>query len=165
MPSSSSVSPRSTRLRVDVQLVGKADADAVLPRRATSGSSCYDLFAYLAKDIRTIGQIIPPNEWKLIGTGIKISIQEGIEAQIRPRSGLALKHGVTVLNSPGTIDSDYRGEVGVILVNHGKRDYVVRHGDAIAQVAFCETRACDFVLVRSLSETERGDGGFGSTDV
>lgn len=163
MQDNRSDSVKNTRLRVDVQLVENADAEFVLPRRGTHGAACYDLFANLPTSRREGGEKIPPNCWKLIGTGIKISIQEGVEAQVRSRSGLALKHGISVLNSPGTIDSDYRGEIGVILFNHGKVEYLVKHGDAIAQLAFCETRACDFFIVKTLDDTERGEGGFGST--
>jgi len=119
-----------------------------------------DIYAAVADDL-----VIPPGERVLIPTGIAIALPEGFEAQIRPRSGLALRHGVTVLNSPGTVDCDYRGPVGVILVNLGDAPFVVHRGDRIAQAVL--TRVEPQVLSRasSLPETERGDGGFGHTGV
>ena len=101
----------------------------------------------------------------MIPTGIKMDIPVGYEVQVRPRSGLAAKHGVTVLNSPGTIDSDYRGEVKVILINHGKDAFVVNSGERIAQFVISKVIQADFVLSDELSESERGEGGFGSTGV
>ena len=103
-----------------------------------------------------------PGEFK---TGIAISLQEGYEAQIRPRSGLAYKNGVTVLNSPGTIDADYRGEVGVILINHGQEDFTITRGMRIAQMIIAKYEQAQFIAVEDLDETARGAGGFGSTGV
>lgn len=113
-------------------------------------------------DLRTTTDItIHPKARTLISTGIFLALPEGYEAQIRPRSGLAIKHGITVLNSPGTIDADYRGEIGVILINHGDRVVKFSAGDKIAQLVFHRYEQCDFENVENLDETERGDGGFG----
>ena len=106
-----------------------------------------------------------PLERLLIPTGIFVGIPEGYEAEVRPRSGLAIKHGVTVLNTPGTIDADYRGEVKVILVNFGAEPFVIRNGDRIAQMVFKKITRVDWRVVEQLSETPRGEGGFGSTGV
>jgi dUTP pyrophosphatase len=132
--------------------------DLPLPRAASSGSSGVDLFAAIDGSLE-----IAPGMSILIPAGISVEVPPGHEAQIRPRSGLALKHGVTVLNTPGTIDSDYRGEVGVILINHGRDTFVVRRGDRIAQMVFCEV--CESILeeAEDLGDTGRGEGGFGHT--
>ncbi|MBN1619829.1 dUTP diphosphatase [candidate division WOR-3 bacterium] len=107
--------------------------------------------------------VILPGEWKAVRTGIALEIPEGYHAEIRPRSGLALKHGITVLNSPGTVDSDYRGEVMVILINYSGRDFQIRAGDRIAQMVVTGSIRCSFAESGSLRETGRGDGGFGHT--
>ncbi len=109
--------------------------------------------------------IIKSGEAKLIATGIAVEIPSGYEIQVRPRSGLALKKGITVLNTPGTIDSDYRGQVGVVLINHSKNDFTVNNGDRIAQFVFAKVESVRYEVVTSLSETERGSGGYGSTGV
>ena len=109
--------------------------------------------------------VIKSGEAKLIPTGIAVEIPEGFEIQVRPRSGLALKKGITVLNTPGTIDSDYRGQVGVVLINHSKNDFTVNHGERIAQLVFAKVESVRYEVVNSLSETERGSGGYGSTGV
>ncbi len=106
---------------------------------------------------------IPPGEWKLIPTGISIALPDGYEAQVRPRSGLALKSGVSILNTPGTVDADYRGEVGVILMNHSKKDLIIKRGDRIAQMIINKIERIEFEEVAELTETERGPGGFGHT--
>lgn len=129
-----------------------------LPIYATKGSAGMDLRANLQEDV-----VIAPGERKLISTGLKISLPVGYEAQIRPRSGLALKKGVTVLNSPGTVDSDYIGDIGVILINHGEEIFTVSNGDRIAQMVIAKHETVEFEQVESLDETERGAGGFGST--
>lgn len=129
-----------------------------LPTYATKGSAGMDLRANLQEDV-----VIAPGERKLISTGLKISLPVGYEAQIRPRSGLALKKGVTVLNSPGTVDSDYIGDIGVILINHGEESLTVSNGDRIAQMVIAKHETVEFEQVESLDETERGSGGFGST--
>lgn len=131
-----------------------------LPAYQTVGSAGLDLVAAINVDQPVTLQ---PGERALIPTGLAIAAPLGFEAQIRPRSGLALKHGVTCLNSPGTIDSDYRGEVGVILVNLGQAPFVVRRGDRVAQMVIARHGQAVWRPVESLDETERGAGGFGST--
>ncbi|MEE2901651.1 MAG: dUTP diphosphatase [Myxococcota bacterium] len=106
---------------------------------------------------------LDPGAWAAVGTGLSIEIPPGFEAQVRPRSGLAFKHGVTVLNAPGTIDSDYRGEVKVLLINHGKNPYEVKVEDRIAQLVIAKVEQAMVELVTSLAQTERGEGGFGHT--
>jgi len=127
-----------------------------MPSYMTPSSSGVDLRAAEEKTIE-------PGSWALIGTGLYLEIPIGYEAQVRPRSGLALKHGVTVLNAPGTIDADYRGEVGVILINLGREPFEVKVGDRIAQLVISAVCRVGFEEVESLSETARGAGGFGST--
>lgn len=129
-----------------------------LPQYATAGSAGMDLRADIDKPI-----VLKPLERKLIPTGLKIALPVGYEAQIRPRSGLAIKYGVTVLNSPGTIDADFRGEVCVILVNLSNNDFVVNPSERIAQMVVAKHEQLDFQIVETLDETERGDGGFGHT--
>ncbi len=129
-----------------------------LPRRASADAAGFDLCAAVAADM-----ILAPGARALIPTGFAIALPPGWEAQVRPRSGLALKHGVTVLNSPGTIDSDYRGEIGVILVNHGETPYVVTRGSRVAQLVIARVAAAVFREVPALPASARGAGGFGST--
>lgn len=131
-----------------------------LPAYATPQSAGMDLRANIEEPI-----IIKPLERKLIGTGLHIALPEGYEAQIRPRSGLALKHGITVLNSPGTVDADYRGEVMVLLVNLSDKDFVVNDGERIAQMVIAKHEQGELVEVAELDETERGEGGYGHTGV
>lgn len=130
---------------------------AKLPEYSTSGSAGLDLFS--AEEVE-----IPPGEWRLIGTGISIELPQGYEAQVRPRSGLALK-GITIMNTPGTIDSDYRGEVKVILVNFSKEVFSVPKGMKIAQLVVSKYEKVECEEVEILSETERGEKGFGSTGI
>jgi len=132
--------------------------DLDLPRYMSEGASGMDLCAAVDGDVA-----IQPGEVKLIPTGIHIAVPMGHEAQIRPRSGLALKHGVTVLNAPGTVDSDYRNEVGVILANLGREPFVVKRGMRVAQMVIARTCRAELVEVKELGETRRGLGGFGST--
>ncbi|WAM34880.1 dUTP diphosphatase [Caldicellulosiruptor morganii] len=134
--------------------------DLPLPQYASSGSAGMDLFACVDGEM-----VINPGEIRLIRTGIYIELPDGYEAQIRPRSGLALKYGITILNSPGTIDSDYRGEVCVILINLGNNPFVIKRGDRIAQMVICKYEKAKIEEVQELSETDRGDGGFGSTGI
>jgi len=129
-----------------------------LPFYATTHAAGADLRAAIDDDI-----IIEPGNHVLIKTGFAMALPDNFEAQIRPRSGLALKHGITVLNSPGTIDADYRGEVGIILINHGEQPFRVERGDRIAQMIIAPFAQADFMAVDTLSETERGEGGFGSS--
>ena len=131
-----------------------------LPAYETSGSAGMDLRAALPEAEPVI---LAPGERKLIPTGLKIALEPGYEAQVRPRSGLALKHGVTCLNSPGTIDSDYRGEVGVILINHGQLAFEIQRGERIAQMVIAPYAQAVMAEVEALDETARGAGGFGST--
>lgn len=133
---------------------------AVLPVYQTEGSSGADVKAFLKTPIT-----LDPGEYKAIPTGIYLEIPPGYEVQVRPRSGLAVKYGVTVLNSPGTLDCDYRGEVKVILINHSKRAFEVKNGDRIAQLVFSPVTLCEFEISETLSSTKRGEGGFGSTGV
>ncbi len=119
-----------------------------------------DLRAFIEQDI-----LVKPLQRILVKTGLYISLPVGYEAQVRPRSGLAIKHGITVLNTPGTIDADYRGEIMVILINLSNEDFVIKSGDRIAQMVIAAHEQADWKLVESLDETERGAGGFGSTGV
>jgi len=131
-----------------------------LPKYMSEHAAGMDLCAAVESDV-----LIPSGGWKLIPTGISIAIPEGFEAQVRPRSGLALKQGVSVLNTPGTVDADYRGEVGVILMNHAKNDLVVKRGDRIAQMIINKIERITFEEVEELPETARGEGGFGHTGI
>jgi dUTP pyrophosphatase len=131
-----------------------------LPKYETAGSAGMDLIASIDEDIT-----IKSGEIKLIKTGIAIALEKGFEAQIRPRSGLALKNGITVLNTPGTIDSDYRGEICVILINHSKLDFIVSRGMRIAQMIIAKYEQAEIIEVENLDETVRGKSGFGSTGV
>jgi dUTP pyrophosphatase len=129
-----------------------------LPAYATLFSAGLDLKAVLAEAV-TLG----PLERKIVGTGLKIALPEGYEAQVRPRSGLAAKHGITVLNAPGTIDADYRGEIGVILVNLSNEPFIIQPGERIAQLVVAQYSQVEWSPVESLDSTQRGEGGFGST--
>lgn len=137
-------------------LIKRLSPTAILPSYAHPGDAGLDLFADRAASLE-------PGETKLIGTGISIELPEGTEGQVRPRSGLALKHSVTVLNSPGTIDRGYRGEVGVILINHGPRRFDVEPGMKIAQLVVAACLTAEVVEAGDLSNSSRGHGGFGST--
>jgi len=139
-------------------LVEKFDKKIALPAYKTSGSSGMDLTAFLKKKIT-----IKPRKVALIPTGIAIAIPKKFEVQIRPRSGLAAKNNISVLNTPGTIDSDYRGEIKVILINLGKKKFVVKSGDRIAQMILCPIVKAKFKNVKKLPKTTRGVKGFGST--
>ena len=131
-----------------------------LPQYATSQSAGMDLRANLDEAVT-----LKPLERRLIPTGLHISLPAGYEAQVRPRSGLALKKGITVLNSPGTIDADYRGEIGVVLINLSQEDFVVEDGERIAQMVIARHEQADFEAVEVLDETVRGEGGYGHTGV
>ena len=134
--------------------------DLPVPAYATSGSSGMDLSADVKGEV-----VILPGEIKLISSGIYLSIPEGYEAEIRPRSGLALKHGISLVNTPGTIDSDYRGLLSIIMINHGKEPFIVRRGDRIAQMVIKEVVRADIGLKKSLDDTVRAHGGFGHTGI
>ena len=131
-----------------------------VPRQQTSGAAGLDIPAALAPD-ETL--TIAPGARAMVPAGFAIALPEGYEAQVRPRSGLAAKHGVTVLNAPGTIDADYRGEIKVILVNHGDAPFEVRRGDRVAQMVVAPVSAVIFTEREGLDDTERGEGGYGST--
>ena len=131
-----------------------------LPAYATPQSAGMDIRANINEPIT-----LRPMERHLVPTGLHIALPAGFEAQMRPRSGLALKHGLTVLNSPGTIDADYRGEVMVLLINLGDRDFVINDGERIAQMVIARHETADFIAVEMLDETERGEGGYGHTGV
>jgi dUTP pyrophosphatase len=134
---------------------------AVAPSYQTDGAAGLDLAACLPADTPEI--IIPPGQWALVPTGIALAIAPGYEGQVRPRSGIASRAGVTVLNAPGTIDSDYRGEVGVLLVNLGAASFAVRSGDRVAQLVVAPVSRVEVAVVEALDETGRGAGGFGHT--
>ena len=146
---------------VSVQILRLPHAEGLpLPAYETAGSAGMDLRAAVPEDQPLT---LAPGRRALVPTGLKIALPLGYEAQVRPRSGLALKHGVTCLNSPGTIDSDYRGECGVILANIGDEDFVIRRGERIAQLVIARHERADWLEVEALDETARGAGGFGST--
>ena len=129
-----------------------------LPKYSTAYSAGMDLRANINEEISLL-----PQDRVLVKTGLRLEIPQGYEAQVRPRSGLALKNGITVLNSPGTIDADYRGEVGVVLINHSKDVFYINNGDRIAQLVFAKHEQATLVQVSVLDESERSEGGFGST--
>lgn len=139
-----------------------ADPALGLPDYATQGAAGADLRANFAPDART-GMILAPGERALVPTGLRLAIPEGYEVQLRPRSGLALKYGITLANSPGTIDSDYRGSLGVIVMNAGTEPFEIMHGMRIAQMVVAPVVQAQFTLVGALEDTARGVGGFGST--
>ena len=143
---------------IDVKVINKGHQP--LPAYSTPQSAGMDLRANLSEPV-----VLRPLERRLIPTGLHIALPEGYEAQVRPRSGLALKKGITVLNSPGTIDADYRGEVGVLLINLSQEDFVVNDGERIAQMVVARHEQVDFATVNVLDETERGEGGYGHTGV
>ena len=149
---------KGKKIMIKIQVVNKGHQQ--LPTYATKQSAGMDLRANLEAPIT-----LHPMERRLIPTGLHIALPEGYEAQVRPRSGLALKHGLTVLNAPGTIDADYRGEVGVVLINLSTEDFVINDGERIAQMVIARHEQGDFVVVEQLDETERGEGGYGHTGV
>lgn len=152
-------------MSVLIQILREPDADPAiaLPAYETPGAAGADLRANLAPEDRLSGFVLDPGYRALIPTGLRLEIPEGYEVQVRPRSGLALKHGITLPNTPGTIDSDYRGPVGVPLINLSAQPYVIRHGERIAQMVVAPVVQARFAVVQTLGETQRGAGGFGST--
>jgi dUTP pyrophosphatase len=144
-------------MEMKIKRVGHGEGLA-MPAYESAGAAGMDLIAATTDDL-----IIAPGDRALVPAGIAIELPEGYEAQVRPRSGLALKKGVTVLNAPGTVDSDYRGELGIILINHGKEPYVVRRGERIAQLVIAATVRAKPVETEELTATTRGSGGYGST--
>ena len=142
---------------MEVKIINKSDNQ--LPAYETVNSAGMDLRAYLPE-----GPIVlKPMQRTLVPTGLFMEIPEGYEGQVRPRSGLAIKNGITVLNTPGTIDADYRGEVKIILINLSDTDFVINSGERVAQIVFAKCEQMEVVNVETLSETERGEGGFGHT--
>jgi dUTP pyrophosphatase len=140
-------------LEIKIQQLNNA---AIIPEYKSEGAAGFDLHASNA-------YLINPAERVLVGTGLAFEIPEGYEMQVRPRSGLALKEGITVLNSPGTVDSDYRGEVGIILINHGTKNFIIHAGERIAQGVIAKVEQATFTTTHHLSATDRGTGGFGSS--
>ncbi len=147
-------------LTIPIKRLSKKGGPAPLPRYMTRGSSGMDLFASLEEEV-----ILEPGERRLIPTGVSVAIPEGFEGQVRPRSGLAVRNGVGIVNGPGTIDADYRGEIGVVLINLGQDPLTVRHGDRIAQLVISEVFRAAWEEVDDLPQTDRQGGGFGHTGV
>ncbi len=141
---------------IEVKIINESDNDT--PSLATKGSAGVDIRAFLSNPLT-----LAPMERKLIPTGLRVEIPLGYEIQIRPRSGLAFKNGITVLNSPGTIDSDYRGEIGVLLINLSKEPFEISSGERIAQMILAKHEMPSFIEQNTLTQSERGEGGFGST--
>lgn len=140
--------------------INKTAEDLLLPRYMSGGSSGMDLYAAVDEDT-----VIDPGGFRLIPTGIHLQLPAGYEGQVRPRSGLAAKYGVTVLNTPGTIDSDYRGEIKIILINLGREPFVIKRGDRIAQLVISRYERVELVPAECLEDSERGTGGFGHTGI
>lgn len=145
------------KIKVEIKRLS-GNEDIPLPFYATEEAAGVDLTAAVAETVQ-----LDPKEYRLIPTGITIALPSGYEAQVRPRSGLAAKYGITVLNSPGTIDADYRGEIQVILINHSHQAFKITRGMRIAQMVIAPVTKATFIEVETLSETRRGEGGFGST--
>ena len=145
---------------MDIDVFIKQKDGAAIPEYKTAGSAGADLRAYISDPV-----ILKPMQRTLIPTGLFVELPPGTELQVRPRSGLALKHGITVLNTPGTVDSDYRGELCVLLINLGTEDFTVENGDRIAQAVITQTGRASFIQKDELSDTERGSGGYGSTGI
>jgi len=146
-------------IRVELTLLSHGEGLA-LPAYQTAHAAGLDLLAAVPADQPLT---LPPGRYALVPTGLTIALPEGHEAQVRPRSGLAAKHGVTVLNAPGTVDADYRGEIGVLLINHGAEPFTIKRGERIAQMVIAPVARAELVAVTKLSSTARGGGGFGST--
>ena len=149
----------SSNVTIDIRQLPHAEGLA-LPAYQSAHAAGLDLLAAVPEDAPLM---LAPGQYALVPTGLTIALPPGYEAQVRPRSGLAAKHGVTVLNSPGTIDADYRGEIGVLLINHGAAPLTIRRGERIAQMVIAAVVQAELVPVISLSATDRGSGGFGST--
>ena len=143
---------------MEIKIINKSSNP--LPKYESEQAAGMDIRCNISEAIT-----LQPMERKLFPTGLFIELPVGYEAQIRPRSGLALKRGITVLNTPGTIDADYRGEIGVILINLGQEDFIIQDGERIAQMVIAKYEQCDFLPVETLDETERGEGGFGHSGV
>ncbi|CAL74049.1 Deoxyuridine 5'-triphosphate nucleotidohydrolase (dUTPase) (dUTP pyrophosphatase) [Bradyrhizobium sp. ORS 278] len=146
-------------IAIDVRILPHG-AGLPLPAYQTAHAAGMDLLAAVAPDAPVV---LAPGSHAMVPTGLSIALPDGFEAQVRPRSGLAARHGVTVLNSPGTIDADYRGEVCVLLINHGKEPFTIQRGERIAQMVIASVVRAELAITTTLSETARGSGGFGST--
>jgi len=153
------VTKMSDHLKVEIKPLQNAEG-LPIPHYQTKHAAGVDLYAAVESE-----SVIEPGGWNLIPTGIVVAIPEGYEGQVRPRSGLALKHGIGMLNAPGTIDADYRGEIGILLFNFSDKPFTIRRGDRIAQMVFAKIEKAEFQQVDQLSDTTRGDGGFGHTGV
>ena len=149
----------SASVRIDVRRLPHGEGLA-LPAYQSAHAAGLDLLAAVPEDAPLV---LLPGKHAMVPTGLTIALPEGYEAQVRPRSGLAAKHGVTVLNAPGTVDADYRGEINVLLINHGAEPFAIRRGERIAQMVIASVARAEFVAADQLSSTERGSGGFGST--
>jgi dUTP pyrophosphatase len=149
----------SAEVKIEVQQLPHGEG-LPLPAYQSAHAAGLDLLAAVPEDGP---MILAPGEHALVPTGLTIALPQGFEAQVRPRSGLAAKHGVTVLNAPGTVDADYRGEVGVLLINHGHAPFTIRRGERIAQMVVAAVARAELVAAPSLAATDRGSGGFGST--
>lgn len=149
----------SSTIRVEVQQLPHGDG-LPLPAYQTAHAAGMDLLAAVPDSAPVI---LEPGKVAMVPTALSIALPPGYEAQVRPRSGLAAKHGITVLNSPGTIDADYRGEIAVLLINHGSAAFTIKRGERIAQMVIAPVSQAELVVVQALGETERGSGGFGST--
>ncbi len=149
-----------TPLKIRINRISETTNDVPLPTYATNGSAGMDIYAAVEQDL-----IVPEGVTLLVPTGFSMEIPVGYEAQIRPRSGLALKHNIGLMNAPGTIDSDYRGEVKIVFTNYGKNNFVVQRGDRIAQMVIAKYERVEWIETEQLSETERGAGGFGHTGI
>ena len=145
-------------LKIKITRVGSQNADLPVPSYMSAQASGIDLYAAVLKDT-----VVNPGERKLIPTGFAFAIPPGFEAQIRPRSGLALQHGITLLNSPGTIDADYRGEISLIIINHSKKPFVIKRGERLAQMVINKVYRAEFQEAEALDSTTRNTGGFGHT--
>jgi len=152
-----------TDITINIMRIAGSDPVIPLPTYATAGAVGMDLRANLKQDLREGGVTLQTGERALIPTGLAFTLPTGFEAQIRPRSGLAWKNGVSIVNSPGTVDWDYRGEVSVVLINHGAEPFTINHSDRIAQMVFAPVTRAAFHEVDTLDETTRGAGGYGST--
>ncbi len=147
--------------QIPVRISQREDCrDLPLPAYMSEHAAGMDLLAAVEKE-----EIIAPGEWTRIPTGVSIALPDGFEGQVRARSGLALKYGIALVNAPGTIDADYRGEIGVLLINHGAEPFLVRRGDRIAQLVIAPVHRAEWLSVEALPETERSSGGFGHTGV
>ena len=149
----------STSVKVDIRQLPHGEGLA-LPAYQSAHAAGLDLLAAVPEDAP---MILAPGKHALVPTGLTVALPPGFEAQVRPRSGLAAKHGVTVLNAPGTVDADYRGEIGVLLINHGDSPFSIQRGERIAQMVIASVIQVELVAVASLTATDRGSGGFGST--